>query len=367
MRNTGATAVVDRYSAAVAGAAPLKQSIAVPAHSRAIIALTASPGSRVRLRLAVRDPLAADDSAYIDVPGAANAPPASVITLVGDPTTALPLARAFAAVPGVTLNLRTVATYRPRDAARSVLVVVDGPLPRGGLPRSPAVALVHPDELPGGLAGGSLPTVPVTGTDDTEALLDGVDLSSLTVDQHAARAYTLPVWMQPVVWSADNPLLAAGDNGSQRVALLAFDPSSSDLPQLDALPILARNLVQWSTQWAPGAVGSDQALRVDATPGSQQTTIGATTPAADGTPLGFAGLAPGAYTLTQSGPGVVRRARIVANLASDPQSAPALPVDLAAWAEAAPNRGETALWPWLVLLGALAIAAEWLYWRRLGR
>ena len=69
----------------------------------------------------------------------------------------------FAAVPGVTLRLRTAATYRPADGAASVLVVVDGTLPASGLPRSPAVLLVHPDTVAGARAAGSLPTAPVTG------------------------------------------------------------------------------------------------------------------------------------------------------------------------------------------------------------
>ena len=366
--NTSGRAVTDAYTATVAGRPALSRAIAVPAHSRAIIALTATPGARVTLRLRGRDALAADNAAYIDVPGAANAPPSSTVTLVGEPATALPLARAFAAIPGVTLELRTVATYRPSDAAKSVLVVVDGQLPRGGLPRSPAVLLVHPAALPDGAVHGALATAPVTGADQQSPILSGVDLSSLTVDANAATGYTLPVWMQPLVWSGANPLLAAGDNGSQREALLAFDVSHSDLPQLDALPILARNVLVWATQWAPSAVASGTPFTVAATPGSKQTSIGSSVPAtALGTaPQAFTGLQPAATAVTQTGPASTRRDRLVANLESAPSAIPALPVDLSAWARVAAPSGRTALWPWLALLGALAIAAEWLYWRRLG-
>jgi hypothetical protein len=370
VRNTRGRRVVDRYTASVGGRVVLTRSVAVPGHGSAVIALSAAPGTRVELALAGGDGLPADDRAFVDVPGAAGAPPSSTVTLVGDPQQALPLARAFAAVPGVTLRLRTAATYRPDDGAESVLVVVEGALPRSGVPRSPAVMLVHPATVPGTRASGSLPTAPVTGAADGDPLLQGVDLSSLSVEAGAARGYPLPGWMRPIVWSGDNPLLAAGDNGRQRVGLLAFDPDRSDLPQLSALPVLSRNVVAWAAGWAPSEPAAGTPLRVDASPSSTRTTIsghgGRLTPAAGGAPLAFAPLTPGAYDVAQAGQGTTRHAALAANLRS-PSDAATGPVDLAAWSRVAPGRTVHSLWRWLAAIAAAAVAAEWLLWRRLTR
>jgi hypothetical protein len=370
VRNTGVRKVVDRYTASVGGRAVLTRSVAVPGHGSAAIALSAAPGTRVELGLAGGDALPSDDRAFVDVPGAAGAPPSSAVTLVGDPQQALPLARAFAAVPGVTLRLRTAATYKAADGAASVLVVVEGALPRSGMPRSPDVLLVHPAAVAGAGAAGSLPTAPVTGAADGDPLLQGVDLSSLSIEAGAAHGYPLPAWMRPIVWSGDNPLLAAGDDGRQRVALLAFDPDRSDLPQLPALPVLARNVVTWAAGWAPSAPAAGVPIRVDASPGSTRTTIsghgGRRVPEAGGAPLAFAPLAPGAYDVAQAAQGTTRHAGLATNLRSPADDATG-PVDLAAWSRVAPARPVHALWRWLVVIAAAAVVAEWLLWRRLTR
>ena len=131
VRNESASPRVDRYVAHVDGKPVLTLRVAVPAHGAKTLALTAQPGVAVRLQLAGRDALALDDTAWFDVPSAAGTPAAMTVTLVGDPATAKPLAQALAAAPGVTLNLRTPATYRRRDALASDLVVLAGWLPAG--------------------------------------------------------------------------------------------------------------------------------------------------------------------------------------------------------------------------------------------
>ena len=141
------------YTASAAGQRSMTFGTTVPARSTRTIALTARPGSTLRLRLRGRDALPLDDTAVIVVPGTDNAPDAATVTLVGDPSSARPLAQAFASVPGVTLLLRTPRSFRPRDAAASELVVLDGFLPAAGLPAAPAVLLIDPPALPGGAVG----------------------------------------------------------------------------------------------------------------------------------------------------------------------------------------------------------------------
>ena len=271
LRNGSPRARVDSYIASVAGQRSVRFHAAVPARSSTAITLTARPGSILRLRLLGRDALPIDDTALVAVPGTDNAPAAATVTLVGDPSSALPLAQAFASVPGVTLLLRTPKSYRARDARASELVVLDGSLPAHGLPGSPAVLLIDPPALPEGTVGAPIAEPTISGSAPGAALLEGVDLTSLNIDRATARSLTLPPWMQPVVWTPDGPLLAAGDNGSQRVAVLAFDPPHSNLAQLAALPILARNLVGWADGWA--SLRADGSLSVDALPGGSRATI----------------------------------------------------------------------------------------------
>ena len=147
-------------------------------------------------------------------------------------------------MPGVSLRLSTPADYDAAEARTSDLTVLDGSLPRNRLPASPAVLLIDPPSLPGGRVEGRLADSTPSGSDPSNPLLTGVDLTSLDIDAGSARTLVLPDYMTPVAWSPGGPLLAAGDDGSQRVAVLSFDPSESDLPQLASFPVLAANLVQ---------------------------------------------------------------------------------------------------------------------------
>ena len=271
VRNGSARARTVSYTAAAAGQRTVTFRTAVPARSTRTIALTARPGSTLRLRLRGRDALPLDDTAIVTVPGTDNAPDAATVTLVGDPSSARPLAQAFASVPGVTLLLRTPRSYRPRDAAASALVVLDGFLPAAGLPAAPAVLLIDPPALPGGAVGSRIASPTVSSTAPGSPLLEGVDLTSLAIARSKARSLVLPSWMSPIVSSPDGPLLGAGDDGRRRVAVLGFDPQQSNLAQLAALPILARNLVGWADAWA--SLGPDGSLSIDAVPGATRVRI----------------------------------------------------------------------------------------------
>ena len=271
VRNESARPRVDRYVAHVDGKPVLTLRVAVPARGAKTFALTAQPGVAVRLQLTGRDALALDDTAWFDVPSASGTPAAMTVTLVGDPATAKPLAQALAAASGVTLNLRTPATYRRRDALASDLVVLAGWLPAAGLPPAPAVLLVAPPRLPGGAVTGTLAASGVSSTAEGDALVAGVDLRSLSIDRGAAMRLVLPRWLGPVISSPGGALLAAGDNGRQRVAVLAFDPARSNLTQLPAFPILARNLERWAAGWT--SVGDRGSLMINSLPGATRATV----------------------------------------------------------------------------------------------
>jgi hypothetical protein len=367
LRNGSARARTIRYTASAPGQRSVTFRSTVRAGSTRTIALTARPGSTLRLQLRGRDALPLDDTAFVTVPGTDNAPDAATVTLVGDPSSARPLAQAFASVPGVTLLLRTPGSYRPRDAAASELVVLDGFLPASGLPGAPAVLLIDPPSLPGGAIGSPIATPTISSTAAGSPLLEGVDLTSLAIARAKARSLVLPSWLSPIVSSPAGPLLGAGDDGHRHVAVLAFDPQHSNLAQLAALPILARNLVGWADAWA--SLGADGSLSIDAVPGATRARVadaagGARTISLAGGSVGVTGLAPGRTSVSLEGPAGARRRELVSALAAPGSGAGGTPLALADWASAAGSPDRNSLVRWLIGVALVAMAAEWGVWRR---
>jgi hypothetical protein len=244
VRNSAAATVTDEYTVEGIGAASGPRSVSVPAGGHAEIAFSAPPGANVSLRLLGADTLAAAARARVSVPDADGVPSPTRVTLVGEPADALPVARALAAVAGVRLRLRTPGDYRARDARESDLVVLDRSLPGGSLPSAPGVLLIDPPRVPGGHVGAAMRESVLSGGDPTSPLLEGVELSSLALDAGGARVLSLPAGLRWIAWSPEGPLLASGLDAGRRLAVLAFDPAKSDLPQLPAFPLLIANLLR---------------------------------------------------------------------------------------------------------------------------
>lgn len=370
--NSGTKPASDRYTAYANGRAVGSGRVRVGARSSADIALAARPGETFSLRLDSRDALATDDQAWVTVPGPSGAPPSTVITLVGVPSDALAVARAFAAVPGVSLRLRTQASYRAVDARGSELTVLDGSLPDGSLPPSPGVLLINPPRIPGGRVEGPLADSTPSGADAGSDLLAGVDLTSLAVDAGAGHALALPRYLMPVAWSPGGSLLAAGDDGRRRVAVLSFDPAQSDLPQLAAFPILASNLVRYAAGWAPASATAGEPLRIDATPGARELTLSLDRAVVAREPLRgtvaeLPVTRPGLYVVDETGPGVDRRATVAVSVAGQAAAgaAPAVsaPIDLTATRAASALGHGPLRAPWLLGAAIVVLVFEWAYWR----
>jgi uncharacterized membrane protein len=339
--------------------------VEVPAGESAPLVFTAPPGAEVRMSLASGDGLVANDSAYVSVPR----PGGENITLVGNRTRALPLARALASVPGVKLRLRTPRTYQPTDPGTSDLLVLDDFVPKGGLPEAPALLLVNPPSFPAGKSLGKMHDSRMSGTEPASPLLEGADISSLTIGAGAARRLALPATMTATAWSAEGPLIASGTEGGGRVAVLAFEPSESNLPQLAAFPALIDNIVAWSQRLAPEAAAAGTPFALAEPAG---TTAASLEPAAGGAaqrlkvaagsevPVAIA--APGNYVVTLKGPWGTRELALAVNPGA--AAAPGAPVDLSAPAPPA-QAGHSDLWTWLLAAALLVLIGEALYawWR----
>jgi Mg-chelatase subunit ChlD len=182
---------------------------------------------------------------------AAGLPSRAEVTIVGTGPAMAELARAFSAMPGLTVRALSPDHYRAAGGPGGTgLLVLDHWLPPSGLPTAaPALVLVDP---PAPADGSRRLDAVLSGVDDTSPLLAGVDLTSLSVPASAMAPVTGPAWLAPVAWTPSGPLLAAGTgSGLRRLAVLAFDPARTSLPQQPAFPILLRNIARWALSPSP--------------------------------------------------------------------------------------------------------------------
>ena len=372
----GATARRVPVRIAAPGQPSRTTTVAVPAGGSAPLVFTAPPGAAVEVSLRSGDGLAADDSAFVSVPE----PGGERITLVGERTRALPLARALASVPGVKLRLRTPQTYKPTDPGTSDLLVLDDFMPKGGLPAAPGLLLVNPPRFPGEAHLGKMKDSRMSGSEAASPLLDGVELASLTIGGGASRRLSLPAAMTAAAWSSEGPLIASGTEAGRRVAVLSFEPSESNLPQLAGFPTLIDNIVAWSQRLAPQAVAADTPFALAEPPGTiaaSVTSVGSGSGGAASITAGALDLAPGSevpvsvarpgnYVLTLQGPWGTRRLAVAVNPAAAPPAG--APVDLAAAAPTV-HAGHTDWWRWVLVAALVVLILEALYawWRETDR
>ncbi|MDN5343920.1 MAG: hypothetical protein PWQ18_31 [Clostridia bacterium] len=186
------------------------------------------------------------------------------------------LERVLALVPGLKVYRVTPDAYRQvRQAAYTYeLTVLDGvsgvPLPPG------AILWVNPpagENLAGVAAGpeyqpGALEAVPGS------PLMSYVDLAEV----HLARAHGIklaPGWRADMV-AGDQPLLAHGESGGRRLALLAFDLHASDLPLRPAYPVLMQNVINWllpPVLETPRVVTTGAEVKVSPLPLAERITV----------------------------------------------------------------------------------------------
>jgi Ca-activated chloride channel homolog len=377
VENTAGAPREDQVTVLAGGKQLSTQTVRVPAGGAAPVDFNAPAGAHLELALASGDPLAADDRAFVAVPAAAEP---FRITLVGEQEDAEPLARALFAVPGAKVTLRTPVDFRPADARRAELLVIDGRLPKRAIPDGvPAILRIDPPRLPGGKVVGSLARSRLSGTDEGAAVLDGIDLGSLTIGAKGAQHLVLPSWLRAVAWAPGGPLLALGTHQGQSEAVLAFDPSASNLPQLPTFPRLVENLVAWSREWAPSAVTAGEPFLAQRPAGADVTLVADAEGATEKSTRTALKLdRPGFYALRQKGPWGVRSRAIVANAdpgaaggseagadaaaaeseagASAATTAGGAPVDLTA---AEPAKGDgTDLAPWFLGAALLVLLVE---------
>lgn len=192
------------------------------------------PGTtRVEVRVAGDDGLAADDVAQIILPTQATR---RVVLVSAQPET---LRRALTSVPGTDVQVVAPKSYVPEGGA-AVTVFEDFMPPQ--LP-SGAILAINPPR------GGPIFDHDTQGTNTritrqaNSRLLDAVDLSNVTISQASKMA--LPAWANEIIGASVGPLLFEGTFQNSPIAVMTFKLSDSNLPSRVGFPILITNLINY--------------------------------------------------------------------------------------------------------------------------
>jgi hypothetical protein len=370
IRNDAGVVVTDPLVIDGDGKVLAVQTMHLPAQSETGVSFAVPPDHYLlQMYLAGKDILPADNIAWATVPQ----PVRTRVLLVGSTSSVAPLQQALRAVPGVTVQVVAPARFNAAAAATTDLLVLDGWVPATPVSGAPAVLYIAPPSLPGGSVGGAIADTTLSMVDKTNPLLQDVDLTSLDILPGAAKQITLPPSLAPVVATATGPLLATGSINGQQVAVLAFDPARSNLPQLAAFPLLLRNLVEQDMSWLPssGYVGEPLAMQVP--PGTTSIECAGAGPAQDvhetfvpvaGQPFHYTPPAPGIYTVLERGPQSTRSLQTAINVDSPATSLqPATPVQIGNGSGTLVGTSGSSIvwWPLIGLLALLFIVIEWLY------
>jgi Ca-activated chloride channel family protein len=258
--NPSSAAATRRMEVYADGALVDARELTVPAGQRSEALVNTVPGATrtIEARLAGTDALTTDDRAFAIV-----AAEDRTRTLLVGPGNAY-LEHALALLPR--LELYAVGEEGYTDALAEAnaagtpyaLIVFDGVVPD----EPPTTATLYIDPPMDGAFGdvsGRIDGPAIDRTDPEEPVLRFVDLSTVHIGR--AREVALADGMRSLVTStAGDPLVAVGEAGGRKVALIGFDLGESDLPLQIAFPLLTSNLVDALLPVAEGILPSSMRL-----------------------------------------------------------------------------------------------------------
>lgn len=235
---------------------------------------TSLPGgvTRLQARLTRRDDIEGDKTAWAVVPGSIG----RRVLLVTNGN--FFLQTALSLDPSVTVSTVKPAAYSPTLAIGNDLVVFDGSLP-ATLPATATLLVAPTVGRAGAVRFGAQQSVgaiePVTtSSGEPAAVLQHVDLGDVHISR--ARTVILPDWMQPLVVSGGIPVVAVGDNGHSRLAVLPFNLQESDWPLRISFPIMLHNLLEYLTPSLAVGTGNvvvGQPVKLSPPAGTQEIRI----------------------------------------------------------------------------------------------
>ncbi|MCV0402919.1 MAG: BatA and WFA domain-containing protein [Chloroflexi bacterium] len=258
--NPSAVAVTRRLEVYADGALVDARDLTIPAGQRSEALVSTVPGATtlVEARLAGADALATDDTAFAIVPGEGTV--RALLVGAGSPF----LENALALLPR--LELYAVGADGYADALAEAeeagtpygLLIFDGLVPDEA-PTVPALYVDPDDDGVYGTVDGRIESPAIDRVDPDEPILRFVDLSTVHIGR--TRDIELADGMRAVVSTpAGTPLVAVGQVGGRRSAVIGFDLGESDLPLQIAFPLLMSNLTEFLLPVGEGILPSSVRL-----------------------------------------------------------------------------------------------------------
>lgn len=265
------------------------------------------------------------------------------IVLVTAETT--PLERALRAQRGV--ELRTIAPNSYQPDLDADLVVLHKFVPET-LPAAPVLLVAPPTGAALLTVDGPVPAEAVDRIDD--ARFAAIDFKPISFD--SIIQITTPTWASAAVSSGDLPLVLTGQFNRQPIAIWAFDPASSNLPNRLAFPLLTaattRVLLPQPNDRLPLGTSAPFALRA---PDGETVAVGErlTQPGIYESQTGLGALAVNALDSEEAA--LQQRPQPTIAMVARPVAADETPVG-------------RELWQPLVIAGLIVLVAEWIYSNR---
>jgi Ca-activated chloride channel homolog len=222
---------------------------------------------RLQAHLTVKDDMPADKSVEADMGRSVRRP--VVLVTSGDYF----LQTALSLDPAVELHVLPPASYLSGRGYPGAVVVFDGILP-DAFPNSPTFLIDPPTGHVGPLRFGAARFASGITSAATGGLLRYVDLSDVRLTR--VRASLLPDSLSPLAVTGPLTLIAAGEVGGTRTALISFDPRRSNWPLLFSYPIVIHNLLEFLAGASPDHVSAAIPRRLSFVAGPQQQQFGHT-------------------------------------------------------------------------------------------
>lgn len=338
------------------------RTIAVTAGGRSSLIFDSLPaaGGMAELRLSGEDDLAADNLAYAFVPDARR-------TRVGVVSDNQFLIQALA----VNTELDARMINSTADVSAFDCIISEGAVGAEILKNQKPLLAINPPDLEGAWQKEAERERPeITAVDRSHPINTYLSYADLHIESATVRRQA--AWLRPVVASANDALISAGETGERRVVMISFDPAKSDLPLKVEFPILLFNSINWLA--GRDAAASDRAVRVGQpfTIQSSEPSVSVTTPdgetkeitSLDAAAIFADTLRAGIYQVSGSPP-------MAASLLSEAESDTTPRETLKTRAGEVSGEAETFYserewWRWIALLALAVLAAEWwVYHRRI--
>lgn len=340
--------------------------LTVPARGVASVVFTLQGGqggvARVRLPEGV-DSFPLDDSAQATIAAARD----TSILLVSSGNYFLE--QAFAVVPKVRVSRMQPVDYSPAMAGQYDVVVFDNTTPPAIGAGNFLVINAVPNVL-GYAETGEQPRPVVIDWNRTHPLMRFVNMDKVLIDR--ARVLTTPAGAVSLVEAEGTDLVSLLENETRRVVTIGFDIFKSYWPLEPSFPIFMANLVDYFKRQGQSAGSSAYATgsTINIIPPREAAFVTVTDPAGEKSEFRFSGN-PIAYFTQTARAGLYRMAfdmggeRLVpVNLVSEEETFLAPVAELALstgtlQAVLGSARTRQEIWPYLVLIALLVLAAEW--------